>query len=114
MRIILLVALAFGVSACAGARERIGLGVADSARKLPYKARTVRTDDSRVVNVTVVARDGASLDDLRESVRFQATRYCLFTFGASDADWKMDPATDDWAFTQNGETLTFEATCTAV
>ena len=38
---------------------------------------------------------GASLDDVRESARFEVTRYCLSTYGGSAADWTVDPATGD-------------------
>ena len=38
--------------------------------------------------------------DVRESVRFPVTRYCISAYGGSDADWEIDPATGDWAFTR--------------
>jgi hypothetical protein len=79
---------------------------------LPYRTRMTRGEDRRDIAVTVESR-GAGLDAVREAVRFEATRYCLTTWGGSGADWRIDPATGDWAYTADGTKLTFGARCTA-
>lgn len=53
------------------------------------------------------------LDVLRESIRYPATRYCLTTFGASDAEWVTDAAMGDWASVTDGKTRVFSGRCTA-
>jgi hypothetical protein len=40
------------------------------------------------------------------------TRYCLATFGTSEADWATDPATGDWAVTRTENGAVLQARCT--
>jgi len=54
---------------------------------------------------------GATVEQVRESVRFRATRYCLPTYGGSDVEWTIDPETDDWAFTRDGSDMVFSGRC---
>lgn len=85
-------------------------GVAASA--LPFRASLTKGDDRR--DFTVFVRAGANgLEAVRETVRFEGTRYCLPVFGGSDIDWAIDPATLDWAFTRDGEDLVFNGRCLA-
>ena len=86
---------------------------AGTERELPFKASLDKGEDPRDIEVKV-AHKGADLDALRESVRFEATKYCLLNFGGSEADWQIDPATDDWAFRADGDSAyVFSARCTA-
>ena len=82
-----------------------------AAAALPYKASLVRGEDGRDVTVTVKA-GGVSVEDVRESARFPVTRYCISFYGGSDADWDIDPATGDWAFSREGDNMIFSARCT--
>ena len=59
---------------------------------LPYQAKLSKGEDPRQM-VIAVAAGGVAVADVRESVRFVATRYCIETFGGSDTDWVIDPAT---------------------
>ena len=70
-------------------------------------------DDPRDISVRVADAAEASVEDVRESARFQATSYCLPTFGKSDAEWTEDAATGDWAFLRDGDDMIFTARCTA-
>ena len=88
-----------------------GDGGSDAAG-LPYRASLQRGDDRRDFEVRVEA-GGVGVADVRESVRFPATRYCIETYGRSDVDWAVDPATGDWAFTRSGESMIFQGRCTA-
>lgn len=106
----LMVALLGGLSGCGLIRPLTGEGVAGSA--LPFQSSLRRGEDRR--NVTVAVRaGGASVEQVRESVRFPVTRYCLSTYGGSEAEWAIDPATGDWAFSRDGENMIFAARCTA-
>jgi hypothetical protein len=90
-------------------------GITRTARSeapLPYRTRMTRGEDRRDIAVTVESR-GDGLAEVREAVRFEATRYCLTTWGGSEADWQIDPATGDWAFSGDGTQLTFRARCVA-
>jgi hypothetical protein len=110
----LVLALALGAPVTLAACAQVTSLTQRSARaevKIPYRTRLAREDDRRQIAVSVENR-GAGLADVREAVRFEATRYCLQAFGASDAEWVLDPATGDWAFTSDGTRLTFRARCT--
>jgi hypothetical protein len=99
-----------GLTGCGLIRSTTGEGVAATA--LPYDASLERGEDRRDVTVTVRA-GAATLADVRESARFPVTRYCLSSFGGSDADWARDPATGDWAFARRGQDMVLSARCTA-
>ena len=109
MRTVLLGCLIVSLAGCSLIRPQTGEGVAATA--LPYKASLVRGEDRRDVTVSVKA-GGVSVEDVRESARFPVTRYCISAYGGSDADWEIDPATDDWAFTREGDSMIFSARCT--
>ena len=111
--VLLLSALAV-VAGC-GVRERIDNLRDNTERSLPFKAKLSDLEDPRDFVVVVNTPDGpAALADMRESARFHATRYCLRTFGASDADWSIDPATGDWAVVRTEGSATVSGRCTAI
>ena len=109
-RWIILGSVAVVLSGCSSVRERFFGSQAD--RTLPYRASLTKGEDRRDFLVRVVA-GGASVAAVRESVRFPATRYCLETFGGSDALWVRDPGTGDWAFTRDGQDMIFRGRCVA-
>ena len=108
--VLIFAVLTLTLSGCANVRERI-FGNAQQA-SLPYRAVLTKGEDRRNFAVRVRA-GGVSVPDVRESVRFQATRYCLTTFGGSDARWAIDPSTGDWAFAREGEDMIFTGRCLA-
>ncbi len=104
----LMIVLVASVAAC-GARNSVQR--ADAPIELPFKAKLSK-GDAQDFSISVDNK-GKGLDEVRESVRFEATKYCLGTFGGSDAEWKIDPATNDWAFNQDGSRLIFNGECIA-
>ena len=111
-RLIVLICIALTLSGC-GLRQRIfggGAGQADTA--LPYRAKLTKGDDQRDISVRVQA-GGVSVAQVRDSVRFQATRYCLSTYGGSETRWTIDPVTRDWAYTRDGQDMIFTGRCVA-
>ncbi|NNK79249.1 MAG: hypothetical protein HKP40_11105 [Litoreibacter sp.] len=111
MRAFISLLLVLGVAGCGLFGQKEG-SRAGTEGQLPYKAKLSAGEDKRDVQISVSAGP-ASVDAVRESVRFEATKYCLFKYGSSDADWAIDPATNDWAFSRSGDTLTFSARCAA-
>ncbi|RMH46588.1 MAG: hypothetical protein D6688_04560 [Alphaproteobacteria bacterium] len=107
MRTVLVMTLALSVAGC-GWFSRAG---GEAARVLPYKAELVAGEDPRDMTISVVAPETATVEAVRESVRFAATRHCLYLTGRSDTEWKTDAATGDWAFRREGETMIFSARC---
>lgn len=109
IRWILFAFIALAVSGCSLIRPFGGEGV--SATALPFQASISKGEDPRDLAVTVKA-NGASLADVRESARFPVTRYCLTTYGGSDAAWAIDPATGDWAVQREDGDILLSARCT--
>lgn len=95
-----------------GIRERVGNFFNRSPDLIPYRASVAKGEDSRDIFVTVRA-GGATVAQVRESVRYGATDYCLTRFGNSDTRWAIDPATGDWAFERSGDAMTFSGRCVA-
>lgn len=108
---IILGSVAVFLSGCGSVRERL-FGVSQADRVLPFRASLTKGEDRRDIAVRVRA-GGVSVADVRESVRFQATRYCLNTFGGSDTRWQLDPVSGDWAFRRDGEDMIFQGRCVA-
>ena len=111
MRVVLTFLLVLGVAGCGLFGQREGR-FAGTEGQLPYSAKLATGEDKRDMRISVSA-GAASVDAVRESVRFEATKYCLFRYGSSDADWVIDPLTNDWAFTRSGDTQTYSARCAA-
>ncbi|EKE45156.1 hypothetical protein OCGS_0851 [Oceaniovalibus guishaninsula JLT2003] len=63
---------------------------------LPYTAR-ISTERGSPDFLVSVRAGNAPLPAFRESARYEGTRYCLDRFGTSDIDWRMNPASGDWA-----------------
>ena len=91
-------------------RLGFGQGAGVTARSLPFHAR-LSSEGGRDFVVAVRA-GGASVEQVRESARYYATRHCLLTWGRSDALWVTDPATGDWAARRDGDRLFLRGRCT--
>ena len=89
----------------------IGIGPDEVERSFPYQAEIAVADNQRDISVSVEAPVGTTVDTVREAVRYQSTRHCLTTYGDSDANWQIDPATNDWAFTRTPDVMIFSAQC---
>ena len=111
IRLALISALVLGTASCSLLSRDKSRG-ASSERALPYKAKLSTGEDKRDIAIAVDNK-GAGLEEVRESVRFEATKYCLLNYGGSDAEWQIDPVSEDWAFTQDGAKLVFNARCIA-
>ena len=110
-RLLLIPMMAAGLTGCGFFNFGGGSdGVADVA--LPFRASLTKSEDPRDFTIFVRAGNN-SVDAVRETVRFTATRYCLPIFGGSDVDWVIDPATQDWAFSRDGEDMVFSGRCLA-
>ena len=87
----LILALALGLVAGCGWRDR-----GPQSAGLPFAADLSTGETRRDLSVRVRA-PGATLAQARESARYVATRHCIETTGFSTVDWRLDPATGDWA-----------------
>jgi len=111
IRLLFVTSLVLVVASCAQL-SRDKSRNATSERTLPFKAKLSSGEDKRDVAIAVVNK-GAGVEEVRESVRFEATKYCLLNYGGSDAEWQVSSVSEDWAFTQDGDKLVFNARCIA-
>lgn len=88
------------------------LGFGDDG-SMPFRAAVRPGEDRRDIAVTVTVPPGVPLADFRESARFPVTRYCIETFGSSEAEWTADPASGDWAVARAETTAGLRARCAA-
>lgn len=94
LRPVMVLGLVAMVAAC-GWRDPGPRGVG-----LPFDAQLSEGETRRAFSVLVRA-PGATLEQARESARYEATRHCIEQTGFSTVDWMMDPATADWAVRRN-------------
>ena len=101
--------LAF-VSACGSIDHYSTMWKTKPSQDLPYKAilKVEKKSDSFSIKVR---NKGKSIAEVRESVRFEATKYCLIKFGNSEVNWLMDDNTGDWKFESTAKQLTFFGKC---
>ena len=77
---------------------------------LPYKTSLSSQKNAEEFVVSVKNKE-QGIEEVRESVRFEATKYCLLYFGTSDINWKISQITQDWAFDSNSGKLIFSGQC---
>ena len=99
------------VLAGCGILGKLGLGRDTTAISMPYRAALSVGEDPHDIAVSVTAPAGTTVEAVRESARYQATYHCLTQYGNSDADWRIDPATGDWAFVRTEDAMIFSARC---
>ena len=120
-RLIILGLVALSLTACGriqGGLGSLGLGKGASNRSdveidnTRFRARTsAERGDRRSFTVTVrpvAVNPEAAL----EVARYQATRYCLLTYGGSDTDWIIGPDTPPDQLPLDGDTATLSGRCT--
>jgi hypothetical protein len=100
----------FVVTSCGSIDHYSKMWKTKSSQDLPYRAslKVGKKSDSFSIKVRNTGQDIA---EVRESVRFEATKYCLIKFGNSDVNWLMDTSTLDWKFESTSRQLTFFGKC---
>jgi len=120
-KILLLMTIAFCLSSCGVARNvgsTLGVGKASSNRTtvendgIRYRARASATREDRRNFIVTVSPVAQNPEGALEAGRYQATRYCLLTFGGSDTDWTIGPETPISEIPIEGKTLTLTGRCT--
>lgn len=107
-----ILALVGGCDVIGSVGDAVFPGAGGAVAPTPYRASLDRGEDPRDLTVAVEVTPDVQLVDFRESARFPVTRYCIETFGSSDAAWEMDPATEDWAVIRSGGRALLRARCT--
>jgi hypothetical protein len=110
VRAALILALLVPLAGCGWIRDTFSFGGGDAPTL--FRGSVKAGEDRRDLAVTVAVPPGATLDDFRESARFPVTRYCIETYGTSEAEWATDPTTGDWAVARTTDAALLQARCT--
>lgn len=120
-RLILLCLVALGLTACSklqGAAGAVGVGSASVNRAqveidgVRYKAKAKADgEDKRMFAVTVTPL-GANPDNALEVGSYEATRYCLLTYGGSEKEWLLGPDTPLSQLPISDNSVTLTGRCT--
>jgi len=120
-RLILLCALALSLTACSklqGAAGAVGVGSGSAKRAhleidgVRYKAKAkADSDDKREFAVTVTPFGGNPEAALKAG-RYEATRYCLLTYGGSEKEWILGPDTPLSQLPISDNSVTITGRCT--
>lgn len=76
-----------------------------------FRAKARKAGDAREVFEVSVRPVSASLAGAREAGRYEATRYCVETYGNSTIFWQIGPDSPDEALPIDGDTLTLSGVC---
>ena len=101
----ILICVALAVTAC---------GPGDDAISFDGQFFNTRLKSERgnQAQFTVTAKPvSASLDGAREAARYEATVYCVNSFGRSDVDWVMGPDDESETLTIENDTLLLQGRC---
>lgn len=120
-RLMIFVLMAISLTACGKVRDGLGglgLGSGSPNRaqmivdgvKYKAKAHTERSD-RRAFTITITPAAG-NPGAAQEAGRYEATRYCLLTYGGSDAEWTVGPDTPVDQLRVVDNTLTLQGRCT--
>jgi hypothetical protein len=121
MRVVLLLALVLATASCGAVRNTAGaLGVGSSAagrttletNGVRYRARTTADREDRRSFTSSAGPTSPSLEGAVEAAVYQATRYCLLTFGGSDTEWITGPDTAPENLPLDGDLVTLTGRCT--
>lgn len=119
--IIVLGLVAVTLAGCAriqGGLGALGVGQASAKRAdvqisgVRFRARANADGADRRQFTVTVTPFAADPDGAREAGRYQATRYCLLTYGGSDTEWTAGPDLPAEALTVEGDTLLLQGRCT--
>ncbi len=76
-----------------------------------FKTKISKVDGQRDVFTLVVKNASQSIDGAREAARYEATVYCVNTYGSSDIMWVVGPDTPSENLRLVGDSLTFSGSC---
>ncbi len=121
MRIVVLLALILGLASCGLARNvggRLGFGSGSATRAavesegIRFRARASANREDRRSFVVSASPFAANPEASVAAARYQATRYCLLTYGGSDAEWTIGPDTPVDQLPVTDDTVTLQGRCT--
>lgn len=76
-----------------------------------FRTKLSKVDGQRDVFTLLVKNASQSIDGAREAARYEATVYCVNTYGSSDITWAVGPDAPAENLRLNGDSLTFSGSC---
>ena len=77
-----------------------------------FRATAKKVDRTREDFTVTVRPVSASFEGALQAGEYEATKYCVLTFGSSDIDWEVGPDLDPEAYAIDGDQLQLSGTCT--
>lgn len=106
IRFALMFALTAGLAACGNLRRD---QIAFDGQT--FRSKAAKASDDRRAFTVEVRPVSASMEGAREAGRFEATKYCVETFGNSAVVWQVGPEDDPASYALQGDTLVLQGTC---
>ena len=101
---ILSLAAVLALASCGERGERV------TFNGMYFPAKSSKASDDRKDFVVTVRRVEQGLAEAREAGRYEATKYCVNSFGTSQIDWAQGPDADAALLVSNGR-LTVRGRC---
>ncbi|WP_299280402.1 hypothetical protein [uncultured Tateyamaria sp.] len=76
-----------------------------------FRSSSSKVDRQRDQFEVSVSPVSASLEGAREAGRYEATRYCIRSFGTSNIDWVNGPDAEDGRLRISGDKLLLRGAC---
>lgn len=76
-----------------------------------FRTKLSKVDGQRDVFTLTVKNASQSIDGAREAARYEATVYCVNTYGSSDITWVVGPDTPPENLRLVDDSLTFQGSC---
>ncbi len=76
-----------------------------------FRTKLSKVDGRRDVFTLTVRNASQSINGAREAARYEATVYCVNTYGSSDITWVVGPDTPAENLRLVGDSLTFQGSC---
>ncbi|THH38989.1 hypothetical protein E4Z66_05370 [Aliishimia ponticola] len=76
-----------------------------------FRSKLSKVDGDRAQIMVTVKPVSASLEGAREAGRYEATRYCVTTFGNSAVDWVVGPDQAPETYSIENDTLVLRGAC---
>lgn len=104
--VLVLLAAAMALSGCTNKRQK---GV--TFEGIQFRSDVAQVGENLEEFQVTVFKVSQSLEGAREAGRWEATRYCIRNFGASDKEWIVGPDAEDGQLVVRDDTLTFRGRC---
>ncbi|WP_425070420.1 hypothetical protein [Sagittula sp. S175] len=110
LKLVLILAVAASLAGCG----RLGKGAREQVQTFDgqvFRGSAKALDDGPAHFVASVREPAKSIDGAVQAATYQATKYCIETYGTSDIDWEVGPDTPKDQLAVTSESLSLTGRC---